>query len=86
MQKVFSHLKETFKLEQNEDDARSNVHTTSSSMSNFLVLDAYHTAATSFKKLESLVRVDKETTAEDVIEEISNFVEKTSDTKKSKSS
>lgn len=86
MQKVFSHLKETFKLEQNEDDTRSNVHTTSSSMSNFLVLDAYHTAATSFKKLESLVRVDKETTAEDVIEEISNFVEKTSETKKSKSS
>lgn len=62
------------------------MHTTSSNDSNFLVLDAYHTAATSFKKLESLVRVDKDSTAEDVIEEISNFVEKTQETKKSKSS
>ncbi len=48
-------------------------------------MDAYHSASTSFKKLEGLIRVDKESQAEDAIDEITNYVEKMHNTKKSKS-
>ena len=84
MQRVFSHLRESFKLENGELENKS--HTHPSSESNFLVLDAYHTAASSFKKLESLVKEDKSSSVEDVLEEITDFVEKLHETKKSKSS
>ena len=78
-------MRDSFKIE-DENLGSSNV-STQSHETNYLVLDAYHSAATSFKKLEALIRLEgkDDGDAEGMIEEITDYVEKMHDTKKSKS-
>lgn len=52
---------------------------------NYLVLDAIHTATTSFKKLKDILHFNKEQPVEDLIDEVVKHVEKLQNTKKSKS-
>lgn len=49
------------------------------------MLDAYHSAFASFKKLEALIKLEKDEDPETMIDEITEYVEQMHDTKKPKS-